>query len=239
MIARLATFVAFCFIASLARAADPEPLHLHFMSGAEEYASESSLTILQNHLEAAHQYEITGSWVADRATDLPGIENIARADVLVVYARRLNLPEEQMAVVRAHWQAGKPVVGIRTASHAFQEADNKHFDGEVLGGSYQGHYKDEPVSVAAAESGTDHPVLEGVGDITSSRLYKTGKLGAAAIVLQTGVINADEDTRQPVTWVNTYKGGRMFYTSLGVQSDFEDPDFLRLITNAISWVSFK
>ena len=42
---------------------------------------------------------------------------------------------------------------------------------------------------------------------------------------------------QPVTWVRTFHGGRVFYTSLGAPGDFEEPSFRRLLTNAIFWAA--
>ena len=46
--------------------------------------------------------------------------------------------KEQMELIRAHWGKGKSIVGVRTASHAFQKADNEIFDRKVMGGNYQG-----------------------------------------------------------------------------------------------------
>ena len=40
---------------------------------------------------------------------------------------------------------------------------------------------------------------------------------------------------EPVTWTRTHAGGRVFYTSLGHQEDFEEPSFLRLLANAVLW----
>jgi hypothetical protein len=92
--------------------------------------------------------------VKDGAADLPGIEHIPEADLLIVFARRLKLPPEQMQVIRRHWDSGKPIVGIRTASHAFSNEDNAVLDRQVLGGNYQGHCGDEPVVVGVAEDET-------------------------------------------------------------------------------------
>jgi len=38
---------------------------------------------------------------------------------------------------------------------------------------------------------------------------------------------------EPVAWVRQHNGGRMFYTSLGVQEDFACESFRRLLMNAI------
>ena len=44
-----------------------------------------------------------------------------------------------------------------------------------------------------------------------------------------------DEHEEPVTWTRTHAGGRVFYTSLGHQEDFEEPNFLRLLANAVLW----
>src|SRR5262245_16024985 len=65
---------------------------------------------------------------------------IKGADLLFVSVRRRTPPKEMMALIRAHLKAGKPLIGIRTASHAFgaDPPDAEHegwraFDREILG----------------------------------------------------------------------------------------------------------
>ena len=71
-------------------------LKVHIISGNREYKSQESLKLFQSYLEANYQVEISGSWVQDGAKDLPGVEQIGDADVLLVFARRMKLPEEQI-----------------------------------------------------------------------------------------------------------------------------------------------
>jgi type 1 glutamine amidotransferase len=221
---------------AVSSATGAEPLKIHLISGSGEYKSEASLKALQKELEEKYSAKITASWVKDGAKELPDADSIPQADLLIVFARRLKLPPEQMAIIRKHWEAGKPVVGIRTASHAFENADNAVFDRQVLGGNYQGHFGGEPVKVVAAESAAKHPVLEGVGPFVSGKLYKAGPLAESAVLLQNGTIESKNETHA-VTWVHEYNGGRMFYTSLGVPSDFQNDDFKRMIINAILWTT--
>lgn len=212
------------------------PLHIHLISGSDEYESESSLKTYKQYLETNYAVTITASWVHDGAENLPGLEHIPEADLLLVFARRMQLPAGQMDVIRRHWTQGKPVVGIRTASHAFRRSTNQVFDHEVLGGNYQGHFDDHPVQVQNVAA--DHPVLDGVQPFTSRKLYKAGELAAGATVLQTGTTEtADGPHTHPVTWTHQYEGGRTVYTSLGVPEDFDNPSFRRLITNAIFWAA--
>ncbi len=44
-----------------------------------------------------------------------------------------------------------------------------------------------------------------------------------------------QETIEPVTWVNTSEGRRVFYTSLGNRRDFELPAFRRLLLNGTLW----
>lgn len=212
----------------------PEPLRIHFISGSKEYKSAESLEKLKTHLEKNHSVSITTSMVTDKAKDLPDVEKIKTADVLVVFARRLNLPEDQMQIIRSHWQNDKGVVGIRTASHAFSNEDNKVFDLRILGGNYDGHFGDEKVMVIGE---SNHALLQGLGDMTSGKLYKAKALGKQTTILQSGTITLNgKPSSQPVTWINSYsEKGRAFYTSLGVPSDFESQVFLKMLTRAIHW----
>ena len=219
--------------------AEDAPLRVHMISGSKEYKSEESLQKLQKHLEGSYKVSVTASWAADQGTELPNADKIKDADVLVVFTRRMKLPEAQLALVRAHWESGKPVVGIRTASHAWSNEENATFDRKVLGGNHNSHLKDEAVAVAATDAARDHPILKSIGQWTSRKLYKVGPQPTTVTILQTGTATTADGAMvtQPVTWTNTYKGGRMFYTSLGVPEDFDEPSYIQLLTNAIFWTA--
>jgi type 1 glutamine amidotransferase len=210
------------------------PLVVHVISGSGEYKSEPSLKEWKEHLEKNFNVTCTASWAKDGAASLENIGAIPAAELLIVFARRMKLPEEQMAVIRKHWESGKPIVGIRTSSHAFGAADNEVFDKQVMGGHYKGHYGGEPVMVAVAEDAASHPVLAGFVPFTSRKLYSTGPLASGTKVLLVGDIGK---AKHPVAWVHEYRGGRMFYTSLGVPEDFQDKNFRRLLLSAMFWTT--
>lgn len=214
--------------------AEPKPLKVHVISGSKEYKSEPSLKAFMPWLEKHYRVTWTASWANDGAKELENFESLKDADVMLVFARRLKLGDAQMKVIRAHWESGKPIVGLRTASHAFSNDDNKVFDLKVMGGNYKGHFGDEPVKVLTADDAKGHPVLKGVGAFTSRKLYKVGELPATTKVLQFGDIGKD---KHAVTWVNEYKGGRVFYSSLGVPEDFENEPFKTMLVNAIFWTA--
>src|SRR5262249_25651483 len=144
------------------------------MIGAGEYSPVESLTEFKQFLEQNYRVECTTSWGTDSTTKLDNLDNLKSADLLLVFARRMSLREEQMAVIRQHWEKGKPIVGLRPASHAFQKADNEIFDKKVLGGNYGGKYYGAESSngafkTAIAKGAADHPVLKGVGTIKASK----------------------------------------------------------------------
>ena len=220
--------------ATLPAEAKTQPLLIHIVSGSKEYDSEKSLKAFKSQLESSYDVSITASWGYDKIEKLPNLEPLKNADLLIVFARRMNLPPEQMKLFHAHWNEGKPVMGIRTASHAFQKEDNAVFDLEVLGGHYNGHYGDEPVKVTNETEQSNHPVLQGVPAFPSQKLYKAGPLHQNSLVLQIG---DNGKGVEPVTIVHNYKNGRMFYTALGTPNDFEHPAFQTLLTNAVFWTT--
>ena len=212
-----------------------KPLRIHCLSGSKEYKSEESLKILIADLKERYVgVTCTASWGKDKGKSLDNLEPLKQADLMVVFCRRQDLPEEQMEIIRAHYEGGKPVLGIRTASHPFQQEDNAHFDRVVLGNNYDGHYGNEPFEVVTAGSGKGHPVLAGVGAFRSHRLYKEKELPKTTVVLQTGDIGKGV---HPVTIVNEYKGARIFYTSLGMPEDFRKEPFLKMLRNAVFWTT--
>ena len=225
-------FILCLALLAFASFVDAATIKIHFISGAREYKSEESLEKFIPWLEKHHDVKCTVSWGHDGIDKLPNLEALADADVMFIFARRMKLIEPQMKLIRAHWEKGKPIVGVRTSSHAFQKADNEIFDRQVMGGNYKGHFSDEPVKVTHLVK--NHPVLRGVKVFPSGKLYKAGPLANGATVLQQGDIGTD---KQNVTWVNTWKSGRTFYTSLGIPEDFENKNFKQMLVNAIYWTA--
>jgi len=225
-------FILWLALFALASFVDAAALKIHIISGAKEYQSEASMKVFSVWMEKNYEVKFSASWGHDGIEKLSNLGVLAQADVMFVFARRMKLVEPQMKLIRAHWDKGKPIVGVRTASHAFQKADNEIFDRQVMGGNYKGHFSDEPVKVTHLVE--DHPVLRGVKVFPSGKLYKAGPLAKGATVLQQGDIGTD---KQNVTWVNTWKGGRMFYTSLGIPEDFKKEGFKQMLVNAIYWTA--
>ncbi|MCX5684366.1 MAG: ThuA domain-containing protein [Planctomycetota bacterium] len=221
-------------------AAPPPPLKVCLVSASAEYKSDETLAEFQKFLEAGYNAACTRVFGGDKGTSLPGLEAIDSCDVMVLFTRRVTLPDDQLARVKKYFQAGKPLVGLRTASHAFQNW--LEFDKEVLGGNYNNHYGAGPVTkVSIAEKAKEHPILAGVGPFTSTAsLYKNEGAAADIELLLSGTITDPKEKKEvthPLAWTRVHNSGRVFYTSLGAPEDFANENFRRMIVNALFWTA--
>jgi type 1 glutamine amidotransferase len=179
--------------------------------------------------------------------NFPGLEALDTADVVVVSVRRRTPPTEQLARIRKYVDSGKPLIGIRTASHAFslrnEPTPDGHaawleFDKEVWGGNYEGHHGNSATTHATlAPAGKDHPILVGFPSEPQefkTSLYKNTPLGEGTTVLLRGRIDGVEQD-EPLAWTREQNGRRVFYTSLGGVDDFQNAGFRTLLKNAIAW----
>lgn len=228
---------------------DDKRPHVVFLQGEDEYRTSVTLPIFAlRHLGGFCRTSFV--WFDSQAEgSFPGIERVRDADLLVVSVRRRPLPPEQIGHIRAHVAAAKPVLGIRTASHAFHLRNQSppdgledwpEFDREVFGGHYTNHLPaDVGVTVrGTAESGTN-PILQGIpttGFPSSGSLYVVSPLASDTTPLLFGSA-AFGGQIEPVAWTFLRPdGGASFYTSLGHEGDFARPEFNRLLVNAISWL---
>ena len=207
-------------------------LKLCMLSGSFEYDSEASLAIFQDYIEKNHPVQAT-QIIYQSEDDDQSLEPLQDTDVLLVFTRRLNTTGKELDSFKTYCAEGKPIVGVRTASHAYQNWVD--FDKDVLGGDYQGHYGAGPIAHAEINlSAKDHPILQGISDFDSyGSLYKNPTIAADTTLLLTG---KTKEHTEPVAWTRSHHGGRVFYTSLGHQRDFEVEMFLRLLANAVFWV---
>lgn len=208
------------------------PVRVCLASGCALYKSDQSLAALQEYLSARTAIRCSRAF-AKADDDLPGLENLERCDCLVLFTRRMTIGGESLDRIKRYCARGGAVVGIRTASHGLQNW--LAMDKEVFGGDYQNHYTNETTEVSLAEAAKDHPVLAGIKPFVSrGTLYKNPRIAADTTTLLMG--SCPED-RQPVAWTRLHNGGRVLYTSLGHEDDFREPNFLRLLGNAICWAS--
>ena len=213
---------------------DPRPARVVLVAAEQEYDAKHTLADFAKELEAEHGFKCT-VLTSDSTTDIPGLEALDRADLLVMFLRRRTLPDEQLNRFKAYFDSGRPVVALRTSTHAFQNWSD--FDRTVLGGYYQNHYGAKGTThVKLSDKAAGDPLLRGVTPTewdTAGSLYRSAPLGETSHPLAYG--KWDDKPEEPVAWTNTYKGGRVFYTSLGHPEDFKQPQFRRLLTNATLW----
>jgi type 1 glutamine amidotransferase len=219
-----------------ATADERSPLKVCILSGCPTYNSETSLPPFQDWLET--NYNVRCTRVVRQAVDnLPGLEQLDDCDVALVFFKRMELKGDQLERFKRYVTSGRPLVAVRTASHAVQTW--LAFDREVLGGNYQMHYPKGPVTtVEIIADSKNHPILAGV-EITQvgEPLYKNRGHAADVQVLLRGAIPGEPG--EDVAWAREYKGGRIFYTSLGSEETFQQPGFRRMLTNALFWTTSR
>ncbi len=229
---------------------DDKRPHLVIVSAEDEYKTERTLPeFARKHLGKDFRVSFVFGDAKERHA-LPGIEVLDTADVALISVRRRALPKAQMEVVRRFVAAGKPLVGIRTASHAFTAKKGEkladglvewpEFGSDVLGCNYQMHYGANLKTVVRPAPGAEkHPILAGVGAgefVSAGSLYRTSPLAEGAVTLLVG--SAGDVKPEPAAWALEKKcRGRVFCTSLGHESDFGQEAFATLLRNGIRWAA--
>lgn len=213
----------------------------------DNYEAHKTIPVFAEMLKKKYHYDVrvllgTG----DRTSyKYPGIEAVNNADVLIVFARRIALPHKQIKILKNYIARGKPVIGIRTANHAFTVRDKikegykdwPQFVTDILGCENKGYGPVETgteVSVVTTASG--HSILNSIDRKqwhSEGNIYLVSPLlDSNATVLVEGKANKNS---QPIAWTRFAGKSKVFYTSLGYPSDFETPEFRQLLINAIEW----
>jgi len=219
--------------------------------GENEYQTWETLPAFAREHLASRGYTITPVMSSPREGDpeFQNIEALRDADLVVVSTRRRTPPQRLIDLLKAHVTAGKPVVALRTASHGFDATPQRPgdaawptFDTDVLGLKYGGHYNNKPPTgprtlIEGIPGQGSHPVMTGVAaarQVTPSHLYKQSQQADSVVPLMQGRVEG-QSTLEPVAWVNTAQGRRVFATSLGGPEDFATASFRRLLLNGILW----
>jgi hypothetical protein len=212
------------------------------IAGDQEYRSEESIPALAKILETRHGFHCTVLYSRNRQTgaidpsttdNIPGLEALRKADLMVLFTRYLELPDGQMKEIIDYTNSGRPIVGLRTATHAFNYA--KHLDspyakygaesqdggygravlGETWIAHYGAHQKESTRGVIAAGM-ENHPILRGVRDIWGeSDVYEITTLSGDSRPLVMGQVLLGMDPASPpdpskkltpIAWTKTYTG---------------------------------
>ena len=185
------------------------------VSGDEEYRSEEVMPALGQILAKHHGFDCTVLFAIDpkdgtiqpNVTDnIPGLESLQDADLLILFTRFRNLPDDQMKHFAAYIESGKPIVGLRTATHAFNLSGgsykkytwgnkDKDYDGgfgrQVLGETWVAHHGahgKEGTRGIAAKGQEGHGILKGIdaGSIFGTTDVYTAKPAGDSKVLVYG-----------------------------------------------------
>ena len=226
--------------------ADTRPT-VAILLGEEEYQTATTLPKFAAE-ELGKDYRVPLIFLDETSqASFKGLDAVASADLLLISARRRPLPPAELAVIKKHVSAGKPVIGIRTASHAFHLrnqpppaglADWPTIDADVFGGSYTNHHAPRlKATIWPLAAAREHAILKGI-DATQfpggGGLYQTAPLAAGATELLRGKVEGVAE-EQPVAWTfRRADGGQSFYTSLGHPADFERTEFRTLLKNALA-----
>jgi len=218
--------------------------HIVFVTGDEEYRSEESMPQLAMILAVHHGFKCTVLFAINKETgeidpvtvdNIPGLEALKTADLMVLFLRFRELPDEQMKHIIDYTNSGKPILGLRTATHPFYyrkhkdspyarySFQDKEFSGgygrQVLGETWINHYgqhQKESTRGLIAKDMENHPIVKGVDDIWGpSDVYAITTLSGDSKPLIMGQVlkgmNPQDEPNPdkklvPVAWTKTYTG---------------------------------
>ena len=218
--------------------------HIVLVSGDEEYRSEETLPQLGKILAKHHGFKCTVLFAIDpkdgtinpNISNIPGLEALQSADLMIMFLRFRNLPDKQMKLLSDYIESGKPIIGLRTATHAFNLRKDSPFffkyqwnngDGgfgrKVLGEtwvSHHGAHGTQATRGVIAKRQENHPILKGIKDgdifgptdVYGVRLPIPGESLVMGQVLagmkasDPPVEGGPNEPMMPIAWTRTYKG---------------------------------
>lgn len=263
-------------------AVDPFILHLKgkkgpgkgktivLVSGDEEYRTEESMPMLAKILANKHGFtcKVLFSWDEggtyidpDNHKGVKGWHHLDSADLMVIGTRFRDPSLQDAKHITKFLNDGKPVLGIRTSTHAFKWLNDRTFGGKItfkdfgpkiMGEgwvSHHGDHKKEGARGVIEAANASHPVLRGVEDVFGpTDVYGVEALTAKDTILLRGEVTQNLDPKskpvpsknmpmQPLAWLHPYQSpngnsGTTFCTTMGGSVDLVNEDLRRLIVNA-------
>ena len=220
--------------------------HIVFVTGDEEYRSEESMPQLAKILATHHGFKCTVLFAINKETgeidpqtvdNIPGLQVLQNADLMVLFLRFRELPDQQMKYIIDYTNSGKPIIGLRTSTHPFYykkhpdspyakySFQNQQFKGgygrQVLGETWINHYgahQKESTRGLIAKGRENHPLVKSCEDIWGpSDVYGITTLSGDCQPLIIGQVLQGMDPKDqpnpdkpplPVAWTKTYTGQR-------------------------------
>jgi type 1 glutamine amidotransferase len=174
--------------------------HVVLIAGDEEYRSEEALPMLAKILSQRHGFKCTvlfsvdedGTVNPDAGKSLSDAGPIESADLLLLSLRFRNWPEEALATFEKAYLSGKPIVGLRTSTHAFNGNRLADFGKRVLGEkwvSHWGRHKSEATLAIPEPDAEGSPLLHGVSNVFGTTdVYEAYPPADATILLRGRVL---------------------------------------------------
>lgn len=201
--------------------------HIVLLSGDEEYRSEEGLPMLGKILAEHHGFKCTVLFPIDPASgeinpkftkNIPGMEALKTADLAIVLWRFRELPDEQMQHFVDYYLSGKPIIALRTSTHAFNYSNNSTskfknyhwqsrewkggFGKQVLGETWVAHHGDHKKEATLGiiePAAKDHPILNGVAELFGdSDVYTANPPEDAQILVRGQVLKGMKRNDPPV-----------------------------------------
>jgi hypothetical protein len=215
--------------------------HVVFLAGDHEYRSEETLPALARILARHYGFTCSVFFTTDPKTGFiePGSSNIAgldalkTADLLVIFLRFQDFPDAEMQHIVDYLDRGGPVVGLRTATHAFEilRPDAKFlkytrsstdpgytggFGRQVLGETWVAHSgtnHQQSSRLVLQASQLNHPILRGVTDVwVQSGVYTAHPIEGSQILAMGEILDgmtpnspvSTQKSPQPVAWYRSH-----------------------------------
>lgn len=202
------------------------------ISGDDEYRSEESMPMMAKILSTHYGFNTTvlfpiepgtGDIVPSYQNNIPGLEHLGNADLVIMLIRFRDLPLDQMKHLEDYFKSGKPFIALRTSTHPFaiKDQDSPYakwnwnskvvgweggFGQQIIGETWINHHgihKSEGTRalVDGVDRDADHPILRGVNDIWApTDVYSVKNLPATANVLLYGQSTAGMTPEAPLMW---------------------------------------
>ncbi len=216
--------------------------HIVLLAGDHEYRSEEALPALARLLAKHYGFRCSVFITTDPKTgfiepgssNIAGLEALETADLLIVALRFQDFPDAEMQHIADYLARGGPVVGLRTATHAFQikrpdatflkfdwhgvEGYQGGFGRQILGETWVSHYGRNHVQssrLILQPEEAAHPILRGVKDVwVQSGGYTAAPIEGSRILAKGQILNgmapdapaAADKSEQPVAWYRSYAG---------------------------------